>query len=337
MKQKVTIGIVGLGYWGPNLLRNFSRLPDCNVKYGCDLDQAVCDRYTREYQRTTFTTSFDLLLEDKEIDAVVIATPISTHYMLAKKALEAGKHVLIEKPMASSSQEAEDLASIAKKKKLLCMVDHTFIYTGAVSKIKEIVSSGQLGTAYYFDSERINLGLIQEHHNVIWDLAPHDISILLHVFSGVKPVSVMATGACFVNGKNEEIANISINFDSCLVGNITVSWLSPVKIRKVIIGGSEKMIVYDDIDPSEKVRIYDKGVSFNADEVTPFNPLYRSGDLFIPKLDTTEPLEKEAIHFLRCVRGEESPLVSAEDGAMVVRILEACDRSLKEKREISIP
>lgn len=335
-KKETVIAIVGLGYWGPNLLRNFSRIPGCKVKYACDLNQALLDRHLKAYPQTTFTDSYEVLLGDKEVEAIVIATTIPTHYALTKQALNAGKHVLVEKPMTANSMEAIELARLAKEKNLLCMVDHTFIYTGAVSKIKELITTNELGTVYYFDSERINLGLIQEQQNVIWDLAPHDISILLHLFPEARPVSVIATGGSFVNNKVEEIAHIAIRFDSGLIANITVSWLSPVKIRKIIIGGSDKMVVYDDVEPSEKVKIYDKGVSLDLSEITPFKPLYRSGDIFIPKLDTTETLEKEAAHFLRCVNGEEKPLVSAEDGAMVVRILEACDKSIKERKEISL-
>jgi len=335
MKKEIAIGIVGLGYWGPNLLRNFSRLSDCRVKYACDTDKTALHRHAAAHPQTIFTDSYDTLLSDPEVAAIVIATTVPTHFMLARKALEAGKHVLVEKPMTATFKEAEKLVILAKQKRRLCMVDHTFVYTGAIRKIKELIDSKQLGTIYYFDSERINLGLIQQHQNVLWDLAPHDLSILLYLFPKAKPTSVVATGASFINGKVEEIAHVNIQF-SGLSANINASWLSPLKIRKIIIGGSKKMVLYDDVEPSEKVKVYDKGVSVAVDEVTPFRPLYRSGDVFIPKLDTTEALEQEAKHFIRCIRGEEKPLVSAEDGATVVRMLEACDRSIREKKMITL-
>lgn len=335
MSKKITnIAIVGLGYWGPNLLRNFSQVPECKIIYCCDNNQKALDKFSSQYPNIIFTDDYNSVLSDKKVDAVAIATPVSTHFELAKKALSAGKHVFLEKPMAASVEECEELIKISDKQGLVLMIDHTFLFTSAVRKIKELVSGGELGDIHYFDSERINLGLLQKDINVIWDLAPHDISIIHYLFDGMRPISVMATGAAHINKKVEEIAHIHINFDSGATGIIHVSWLSPVKIRKILIGGSKKMVVYDDIEPSEKVKIYDKGISVNFDEETMQQPIYRSGDIYIPKLKEVEALRLEAEHFVNCILGEEKPLVDGRAGMEVVRILEACDKSLRDGRRV---
>ncbi len=276
------------------------------------------------------------LINDKDIDVIAIATPVFTHYKMAKLALEHGKHVLIEKPMASSVEECEELIEVAEKKNLTLMVDHTFLFTGSVRKIKELIDNNELGKIYYFDSERINLGLIQNDINVIWDLAPHDISIMNYLFEGSKPLNVLATGTKHVYGSMEEMAHISVVFDSGVVGHLHVSWLSPVKIRKVLIGGSNKMVLYNDVEPSEKIKLYDKGVSIDNMEITPFKPAYRSGDVFIPQLDNDEALKVEVGHFMNCVKNNERPLIDGAVGLDVIKILEACDRSLKEGRVINL-
>lgn len=330
-----SIGIVGLGYWGPNLLRNFSQIEGCNVKYGCDLDEKSINKLRLAYPRTTFTQNYQELLDDKELSAIAIATPVYTHFELAKKALEHGKHILIEKPMTSSVKECEELITLAEEKNLKILVDHTFLYTGAVRKIKELIDNNELGKIYYFDSERINLGLIQNDINVIWDLAPHDISIMNFIFQDQKPISVSATGTNHVHKKVEEMAHITIKYASGVVGHIHVSWLSPVKIRKTLIGGDKKMILYDSLS-REEIKIYDKGVEINFDEVTPFKPAYRSGDIHIPKINETEALKEEAQHFVNCIRGEEEPFTTGKDGLEVVKILEASDKSLKEGKVIHL-
>lgn len=335
-RRDINIGVVGLGYWGPNLIRNFSHIPGCQVKYGCDLKQEALDKMHHRYPYVKFTNNYEDLLKDKNLDAIAIATPVSTHYKLAKLALEYNKHVLLEKPMAFSVRECEDLIKISKRKKLVLLVDHTFLFTGAVRKIKEIIDDKKIGKILYFDSVRINLGLLQPDINVIWDLASHDISIMNYLFNKSKPVSVFATGSGHIHGQFEEMAHITINFDTGLVAHIHVSWLSPVKIRKILIGGDKKMIVYDDLEPSEKVKVYDKGVSVATSEITPFRPVYRSGDVIIPKLDDTEALKIEAEHFLQCIKGREKPLTNGKFGLGVVKILEACDKSIKEGTIINI-
>lgn len=332
----ITIGIIGAGYWGPNLIRNFSGLENCCVKYVCDLDINRLSPIAHQYPNIKTTTQSRDIFGDAELDAVVIATPVFTHFKLAQQALEAGKHVLLEKPMAASVRECELLRSLAEERKLTLMIDHTFLYTGAVRKIKELVEQGELGELYYFDSERINLGLIQPDVNVLWDLAPHDISIMNHIFAGIKPVSVFAVGTKHVTKKVHEMAHLTVGFEQGIVGHIHASWLSPIKIRKILIGGSKKMVFYDDIHPSEKVKIYDKGVTVDFSQETSMTPVYRSGDVFIPRLDEEEALGREARHWLACIRGEAKPLTDASAGLAVVRILEAADASLSSGNAITL-
>lgn len=330
------IGIVGLGYWGPNLLRNFSAVEDCEVAYGCDLNEQLLEKFRPQYPGTTFTTDYNELMNDDSLDAVAIATPVFAHYPLAKQALEHGKHVLVEKPMASTVAECEELIALAKEKGVQILVDHTFLYTGAVKKIKELVESGELGEMHYFDSERINLGLLQSDVNVIWDLAPHDLSIMNYVFAGMKPVSVFAEGSGHVQNKLEEMAHLTVNYDTGVAAHIHVSWLSPIKMRKTLIAGDKKMILYDDIEVTEKVKVYDKGVDLDLSEETSSSPIYRSGDIFVPKLDEKEALFEEAQHFIAVISGKEEPLVNGEAGLEVVRILEASNQSLEEGRKIEL-
>jgi len=330
---------VGLGYWGPHLLRNFAALSDCTVKYGCDVKRENLEKLRKHYPAVTFTQSFDDLLRDEGLAAIVIATPTSTHFALAKAALEAGKHVLLEKPMTQTSAEAEELVALATKKSLQILVDHTFVYTGAVGKIRSLVRSGEIGELHYFDSTRINLGLIQKDVNVLWDLAIHDLSILhvLHDLSHI--VSLYAHGSVHFT-KQPEIAHIHLTFRDGVEAHIHVSWLSPVKIRKTIIGGSRKMILYDDTEPSEKIRIYDKGVRFQelveAGKPDPFFPVYRSGDILIPAVPNPEAMNVEARHFLDCIRGHDQPKVSGADGARIVRLLELANRSMEEKKLLTL-
>lgn len=330
----IRVGVIGLGYWGPNLLRNFCQTRSCQAKYGCDLDSNILQKFTFQYPLVTFTDNYEDLLQDPELEAIAIATPTSTHFDLAKLALEHGKHVLVAKPLAQLVEECRLLIKLAEKTKLVLAVDHTFLFSGAVRKIKELIQNHELGDIYYFDSERINLGLIQQDANVIWDLAPHDLSILNYILAERQPIKVFAVGSKHINSKVEEMAHITIWFDGGLVGHIHVSWLSPVKLRKTLIGGSEKMLIYNDLEPHEKVRIYDKGAYLN--EVTPFEPAYRSGDVYIPKLDTTEPLKKEIEHFINCIEGKEKPLVGGPAGLAVVEVLAACDRSLRKGKAVDL-
>lgn len=329
----LTVGIVGLGYWGPNWLRNFASLEHCHLAYGCDLTKGRIEKFARQYPATTFTQGFEDLLEDKKLDAIVIATPTSTHFALAKAALLAGKHVLLEKPMTSSAKESATLVSLAKKKNLRLLVDHTFAYTAAVEKIRSLVTEKKLGDLLYFDSTRINLGLIQKDTNVLWDLAIHDLTILATIADFSEIEEVLATGSAHY-GKHVEDGHLHLKFRSGLAAHIHASWLSPVKIRKTLIAGRKAMIVYDDIEPSEKVRIYDKGIDRDTTKPDPFFPKYRSGDVLIPALPIIEALGTEAEHFLDCIRTKSKPRVSGEDGLAMVKVLEAADESLAKNRPV---
>lgn len=335
--KKIKIALIGYGYWGPNLLRNFSKLQNVDVKYLCDISKTKLAEATINFPSLKTTTDYNLILNDDQVQAIIIATPIHTHYLMAKDALLSKKHVLVEKPITTTVKEAEELIRIAQNHNLRLMVDHTFVYTPAIRKIKDIIDSGQLGDILYFDSERVNLGLIQNDVNVIWDLAPHDISIINYLFDD-KIESIVATGTRHVNKSSEELAHITLQYKSGLVCHIHVSWLSPVKIRRITIGGSKRMILLDDVDPSEKVKIYDKRIDIesNLEKETPFTPIYRGGDITIPLLDQKEALYEEAKHFIECIINEKKPLTDGKEGLEVVRILEATDRSIKERRVINL-
>lgn len=334
----LSVGIVGLGYWGPNLLRNFAALSDCRVKYGCDVQQDNLEKMRRKYPAVTYTTDVRDLLKDKDLAAMIIATPTETHFALAKAALDAGKHVLLEKPMTKTCAEAEELVKIAARKNVQLLVDHTFVYTSAVQKIQELVRSGEIGNLHYFDSTRINLGLIQKDVNVLWDLAIHDLSILSTIYDLGTLETLYAHGGSHFT-KQQEVGHLHMTFHGGFEAHIHVSWLSPVKIRQTIVVGTKKMILYDDTEPSEKIRIYDKGVHFEefieSGRPDPFFPVYRSGDILIPALENPEAMSIEAQHFLACIRGKEAPRVSGEDGRHIVHILELADQSLRERKPLS--
>ena len=331
----VSIGVVGLGYWGPNVLRNFYACPGATVRYACDLAEANLDRVRVQYPSVETTADYEQLLGDDALQAIAIATPVSTHFDLARRAMEAGKHVLVEKPMAATASEATQLIDIAARKNLVLMVDHTFVYTGAVRKMKEIISSGELGELFYLDSQRMNLGLIQKDIDVIWDLAPHDLSILEFLVDK-DPVSVYASGSSYVGNPDLcEVAYLTIRYEGNFQAQVASSWLSPVKMRQMVVCGASKMILYDDVEPTEKIKVYDKGVDIEWDAITPFNPAYRSGDVVIPQLDQTEALQREAAHFVECVTSGADPLTSGRSGLRVVRILEAATESLRSGSPIS--
>lgn len=325
----INVGVIGYGYWGPNLVRNFVALDESSVTMVADRDESRLANLHKVLPSIPSTRDAHCLIESAGVDAVAIATPVSTHYELAKAALLAGKHVLVEKPITTDSAQAEELIAIAKERRLVLMVDHTFIYTGAIRKIRELIDSGELGDSYYFDSERINLGILQQDVNVLWDLATHDLSILLHLHPE-KPVAVQAIAYSHV-GRQEEMAEVNLQYASGFHAHIRVSWLSPVKMRLTMIGGSKRMVVYDDVEPSDKIRVYDKGIvlDLEEEEVTTMKPIYRAGDVYIPKLDRTEALQTEAEHFLECIRHNRTPITSGTDGLAVVRILEAAGKSLK--------
>jgi predicted dehydrogenase len=330
MNEILSVAVAGCGYWGPNLIRNFSSLPDCRVKQMCDVDEGRLAHMKKLYTSTATTTKFEDLLNDEELDAIVVATPVHLHHELAKKSLLAGKHTFLEKPMASSSAECAELVALAAKNNLTLMVGHTFIYSTPVRKIKEIVDSGEIGEVQYISSRRLNLGLFQKDINVTWDLAPHDISIILYLI-GRPPVSINCQGKAHVDKKIEDVTNMSLNFDNGGFAIIHSSWLDPNKVREMIIVGSKKMIVYNDNEPLEKIKIYDKRVEAppHYDTYAEFHYSYHYGDAHIPYLKQVEPLKVETQHFLDCIRNGKKPETSGLDGLRVVQILEAASCSLK--------
>lgn len=329
----IKVAVAGYGYWGPNLVRNFTGNPDTEVSYICDLNEARLRQARGANPGIETTTDYRAALKDRDVSLVAIATPVSTHYKLAYDALKAGKHVLLEKPFTKTVAEAGRLLELADKNGLKLFVDHTFVYTGAVRKLKEMISAGQLGEIYYFDSVRVNLGLFQHDVNVIWDLAPHDFSIMDYLLEE-KPAAVSAIGAACVKGKFEDTAYVSVKFNSGVIAHFNVNWLSPVKLRRVIIGGSKKMVVFDDLNPDEKIKIYDKGITFNKksqDKVYESLVQYRIGDMHSPKIESSEALKVEIAHIVDCIKHpEKKPLTGGEAGLRVVRLLEACQHSLKK-------
>ena len=327
----INVGVIGCGYWGPNLIRNFVACPRTNVVWACDLNNERLAKILTPYPNIRRTIDVNDVLSDNSVHAVAIATPVNTHYPLAKASLESGKHVLVEKPLASSVAQGEKLIEIAKKNNLQLMCDHTYCYTGAVRKIKEIVDSGSLGDVLYYDSVRINLGLFQQDVNVIWDLAPHDLSILDFLIDH-KPVLVSAHGVSHAGNHIENIAYISMTYQNSFISHFHVNWLSPVKIRTTIIGGSEKMLVWNDLDNAEKIKVYDSGIKVKKDEVDMREKLlisYRSGDVYAPRVDPTEALSLMVKEFADCVQNNCPSLTDGEAGLRVLRILAAAERSIK--------
>lgn len=325
----ITIGVIGYGYWGPNIVRNFFNTPDCIVKAVADGRPERLAVLAKTFPSIQGVSSGADVINDPAIDAVVIATPVFTHFALAKQALLQGKHVLIEKPMTSSVAEAEELIELAEQKGLTLMADHTFLYTGAVQKMKELIDTGVVGTPRYFDSSRINLGLFQPDVNVLWDLAPHDISILTYLVTE-SPMSINATGISHTRNNIENIAYMTVNYGSDFIAHFNCSWSSPVKVRQTLIGGDQKMIVYNDLEPSEKVRVYDTGYDHKTDQDrTRIMVDYRTGDVFIPKLSTREALAGVAADFIGSIKEKRKPLANAHLGMQVVRILEASQQSIK--------
>ena len=329
--QCVGIAVIGCGYWGPNLIRNFSEEPRAQMRWVCDLDEYKLETIRRRYTSVRTTTHLEEVLADREVDAVAIATPVHTHHRLARAALQAGKHVLVEKPLADQVALAENLVEQARRCGRILMVDHTFVYTGAVRHLKKLYDDGWLGDLWYIDSVRINLGLLQHDVNVVWDLAPHDLSIVLHLL-GQDPETVQATGACHTGNHVEDVAYLTLDFGHHLLAHFHVNWLSPVKVRHMIFGGSDRTVIYNDLEPSEKLRIYDRGIEVKAaNREGIYNLLvnYRSGDMWVPALDGTEALQVEIGHFLDCIEHGVPPLTNGEVGLRVVRILEAAQMSLK--------
>lgn len=326
------ISVIGYGYWGPNLVRNFSQVPNVRVVSVCD--QRPERRAYVESVYPAIKTCADVrdVWSNPAIDAVAIATPVSSHYELALQALRAGKHVFVEKPFTTTSEEAERLIEEAEKRQLTLMVDHTFVYTSAVRKIKELIDDGSTGKIMYYDSVRVNLGLFQHDVNVLWDLAVHDLSIMDFLFER-SPVTIAATGMAHVRGQPENLAYLTCYFSDDLIAHFHVNWLAPVKVRQTLIGGSQKMIVYDDIEMSEKIKVYDKGITLsdNPADIYQLKVGYRAGDMWAPRLDNIEALQIEANHFVDCITKRRKPLTDGSVGLRVVRILEAASQSIAQR------
>jgi predicted dehydrogenase len=330
----IRIGVIGYGYWGPNLVRNFAETETAMVSAVADLDRKKLETVARRYPAVRTTTRFQDLLEDPAIDAIAVATPVQTHFELGMAALKAGKHLWLEKPMTETSLQARKLVDEAEKRDLVLLVDHTFTYTGAVRKMGEIIRSGELGRVYYYDSLRVNLGLFQRDVSVISDLAVHDFAILDYIL-GEHPVAVSASGINHFPGTPENLAFVTLFYDSGTIAHMNVSWLAPVKVRQILVGGSKKMIAYDDLEPSEKLKVYDKGVSFTDDpkEIHEMRVGYRTGDMWAPKLSTAEALRLESEHFVDCIEHGKVPETDGRLGLRVVELIEAATSSMRGRGE----
>jgi predicted dehydrogenase len=328
----IDIAVLGCGYWGPNLLRNFCENRAFNVVACADPSPARFEHLSLRYPSVRFVTDYASLITDPKVQALAIATPSATHYPLAMEAMLAGKHVLVEKPLTTSTSKARELVQVAEQRGVTLMVDHTFVFTGAVRKIRELIESGALGQIYYFDSVRINLGMFRHDVNVLWDLAPHDLSIMEYVLPE-RPASVSAVGQAHINHEVIDVAHVSVHYDSSLMAHVHCNWLAPVKVRQIIIGGSRRMLLYDDSEPSEKVKVYDRGINVdarNTDDIYKMLVQYRSGDMTAPRLDTREALEGVCEHFAECILTGRKPITGGQAGLNVVRVLEAAERSLHE-------
>ncbi len=331
-KTIINVGVIGFGYWGPNLVRNFYEQSQSDVVAVCDSKPDKLLLAQKRYPTIKTCSNYEEICDDPEIDAVIIATPVSTHYEFAMNALQKGKHVFITKPIADSSKNASILINEAKKRGLILMVDHTFVYTSAVRKIRELIASNELGDIFYFDSVRVNLGLFQHDVNVIWDLAVHDLSIMDYVLQ-LRPRAVSATGISHINNEPENIAYLTLFFDNKLIAHIHVNWLAPVKVRRTLISGNKKMIVYDDLEPSDKLKIYDKGITVNNSIENVYKMLisYRTGDMWAPKLELCEALSVETSHFIDCIKNGEKPVTDGASSLRVVKIIEAATQSMKNR------
>jgi predicted dehydrogenase len=331
MKPRVRVGVIGYGYWGPNVARSFSGQPQGVLAAISDLSEERLAQASANHPGATTTKDAAELIGSSGVDAVAIAVPVSRHFELGMAALRAGKHVLMAKPLTASDAEAEELCAEADRRGLTLMVDHTFVYSGPVRKIRELTQSGDLGSLYYYDSVRVNLGLFQGDVNVLWDLAVHDLAILDYIVPD-RPVAVSALGMSHVAGGLEDQAYLTLHFDRPFIAHVHVNWLAPVKVRRTLVGGSKQMIVYDDVEPSEKVKVYDSGVSQMPGRAESYDTFwnYRMGDVFSPRLSREEPLRAEAAHFLECIANSERPVTDGPCGRRLVRILEAATISMRE-------
>jgi predicted dehydrogenase len=330
----INIGVIGYGYWGPNIVRNFSRVKNTRVAMICDTSGSALEAARRDCPGAEMTQDYREITDSPKIDAIAIITPVNMHYEIAKRALEQGKHVFVEKPFTATSRQAETLIELGEKKKLLVMVDHTFLFTSAVRKIENFVKAGELGDLLYYDSTRINLGLFQKDINVIWDLAPHDFSILTHVIPG-KPTALSAHGIDHFKTGLANVAYVTVFYGDGFIAHFNFNWLSPVKVRKTLIGGTKKLLMWDDLDADEKIKIYDKGVDVrDKDQLYKLLISYRSGDIYSPKLEKNEALETEISYFSDCLSSNEKPLNDGSQGLAIVRLLEACDMSLSQNGKL---
>ena len=329
----IKVGVIGYGYWGPNIVRNFSNVEGCQVVRVCDQNSAALAKVAASYSGMQTTSDSDEIVCATDIDVVAIVTPVSAHYPLCKQALQNGKHVFVEKPFTSKVSESEELVELADRKNLKIMVDHTFLFTGAVRKMKELIANRELGDLYYYDSVRVNLGLFQHDVNVIWDLAPHDLSIMDYLIEE-KPEAVVATGERHLSGF-EDIAYLTFYFPNNVISHIHVNWLSPVKVRQTLIGGKKRMLVWNDLEADEKVKVYDKGVDIESKEgVYKLLLSYRSGDMWAPKIEPTEALRLEAQHLIDCINSGDTPMNDGRAGLRVVKLLEAATQSLRNRGEM---
>ncbi len=326
----INIAVIGYGYWGPRIARNFNSALGCKVVAICDKSPAAQQRASRDFPNVKITCDVKAVLASPDIDAAAIITPVWTHFELAELALKNDKHVFVEKPFTSTSAQAEQLIELADRKNLRIMVDHTFLFTGAVRRIRQMIAEGALGKLYYYDSTRVNLGLFQHDVNVIWDLAPHDLSIVDHLTSN-EAKCVTASGQSHLNCL-ENVAYITVYYSDNLIAHFNVNWLSPVKVRTTLIGGEKKMLVWNDLEPDEKLKVYDKGAEItNGQNVHDLLVSYRSGDMWAPRVEQTEALAAETKYFAECVSNNERPFNDGEAGLRIVRLLEAADKSLKNR------
>ena len=332
-KDLLRVGVIGYGYWGPNIVRNFHAQDQARVVAVCDKSQKSLGKVRHAYPDMVTTDDVDVLLTSPDIDLIAVVTPVWTHFELAKKALQNGKHVFVEKPFTCSVAQGEELIELAERKNLKIMVDHTFLFTGAVRRMKQMIDDGTLGELYYYDSTRVNLGLFQHDVNVLWDLAPHDLSVMDHLIKQ-KPEAVVATGERHLNGV-ADIAFMTLYYPNNVIGHLNVNWLSPVKVRTTLIGGEKKMLVWNDLEADEKLKVYDKGVQMTTgDAVHQLLVSYRTGDMWAPKIEQVEALKAEAGYFVDCILNNKTPFNDGHAGLHVVRMLEAADKSLQEKGKI---
>lgn len=331
----IRVGVIGYGYWGPNLVRNYHASDKTEIRMVCDLDAERVKKVSKLYPSVKLTTDIDEIINSDEIDALSIATPVSTHYELAMKAMNAGKHVLVEKPIADSSEKCEQMLEAAEKNGVTLMVDHTFPYTAAVRKIRDLVRAGDIGDLYYFDSVRVNLGLFQSDVSVIWDLAVHDLSIMEYVLP-CKPIAVTAAGIAHVKDNPVNTAYLTLLYEEDFISHIHVSWLAPVKLRQTLLGGSEKMVVYNDLEQVEKIKVYDKGITVDPspEDIHQMRIGYRAGDIWAPQIARKEALAELVAHFTDVIDNSASPITSAESGARIVRILEAATESIQDNCKV---